>query len=137
MPFVYFCVCAPVLPMFYASLFIFHFFSIVPMSWFCQCSMPLYLYFSCLLCLWLGFPNILCLLICIVFFSFVSDVFVLPMLYASFFIFLFSFVPVAWFLQVFLASLFIMYFATVALFFQNCMPLLMFFFSFLLRMWLI
>ena len=44
--FSFLCVFGSVLPMFYASLF----FSDVSVSWFCQCSMRVYLYFSHLFC---------------------------------------------------------------------------------------
>ena len=138
-PFISICVCVLVLPMFYASLFLFFLFSCfcgsaLPMFYvslfivcfllFCTCCsvlpmfyafclylclcpgfanvLCLFIYiFSFLLCLclsfanalclfiyiflvfsclWLVFANVLCLLICIVFFSFVSDVLVFPML---------------------------------------------------------
>ena len=63
----FFCACGSILQMVYASSFIF-FFSLVPVAWFCQCSMPLHLYFSFLLCLWLGFANVICLFIDILFY---------------------------------------------------------------------
>ena len=74
--FLSFSVCGSVLPMFYAPFLIFFFFSSLPESRFCQCSMPLYLNFYLFFC---------------------ACVLVLPMFYASLFTFFFCFVSVAQF----------------------------------------
>ena len=71
--------------------------------------MIFYYIFSFLLCLWLGFANDLCILIR--FFFFCVCGLVLPILYASLFIFLFIFfsAKVSCFFTMFYASLFIFF----------------------------
>ena len=79
-----------------------YFFYFVSVSLFRQCAVPLYLYFFLCAC-----------------------VSILPMFYASSFIFFFSLVPVALVLPMFYASLFVFFFSFVSEFWfcQCSMPL--------------
>ena len=101
--FLFLCVCGSVLPKFYALLvffFLFYYawvsvlpmfysslFSVVPESWFCQCPMPLYLYFSIVLCQWHSFAKCSMPLYLYFFFCSVSVAQFCQMFYASLFLF--------------------------------------------------